>query len=421
VTVHIRPTSALLALCCLLMQAAFVQAQHEQHPDHTLLEQSAALGFAEVVQAALHNAPRALEAPVRVRQAEAWRDAGASWLAGRPLLVYNLYDDRALDHNGQKESEWGLQLPLRRPGELGAMRRQGEQYTQQSEAWQQSLLWQLSGELRLRLAGIEAAELGLHLEEEATAAAQELLDITRRLFDAGAVARLDVLQAESVLLTQQRELLDAEAALVDAEREYAVLTGLTQRPAKPHRETLSPLVDVPDDHPWLRLLQADVAVAEGNVRQNEISNKGSPQLTVGTRRERGNGLTPYTDALALSLSVPFGGKSYVSAQTSAARLQQVDVEVQLHAARRELQRLVHEAEHALFVTRESLPLAQQQALLGEERHTMARAAFAAGELTLQQVLPAMQEAVRARRELEALQLQEQRLITDYNQYLGVLP
>lgn len=418
---HIRPKSLLLSLCCLFLQAPLVQAQHEEHPDHTPLEQSADLGFAAVVQAALQNAPRALEAPVRAQQAEAWRAAGDSWLAGRPMLVYNVYNDRVLDNTGQKEYEWGLQLPLRRPGELGATRQQGEQYTQQNDAWQRSLLWQLTGEVRLRLADIEAAELGLHLEQEATAAAQELLDVTQRLFDAGAVARLDVLQAESVLLTQQRQLLNAEATLVDAEREYAVLTGLEQRPAEPHREALSPLDEVPADHPWLQLLQAEVAVAEGNVRQNEISNKGSPQLTFGTRRERGNGVTPYTDALSLSLSVPFGGKSYVSAQTSAARLQQVDIEVQLHAARRELQRLLHEAEHSLFVTREALPLAQQQAELGEERSTMARAAFAAGELTLQQVLPAVQEAVRAQRDWQALQLQEQRLITDYNQYVGILP
>lgn len=420
-TVHIRPVAPLLALCCLLLPAAFAHAQHEEHPDHTPLEQSAELDIATIVQAALQNAPRALETPVREEQAAAWRANGDSWLAGRPQLVYNMYDDRVIDDRGQKEYEWGLQLPLRRPGEFGAARQQGEKYTQQAAEWQRSLLWQLSGEVRQRLADIEAAELNLQLEQDATATAQELLDVTRRLFDAGAVARLEVLQVESLLLTQQRVLLDAEAALVDAEREYSVLTGLMRRPAEPHREQLSTLAEVPDDHPWLRLLQAEVAVAEGNVRQNEISNKGSPQLTVGTRRERGNGLTPFTDALAISFSVPFGGKSYVSSQTSAARLQQVDTEVQLHTARRELQRALHEAEHSLYVTREMLPLAQQQAELGEQRSSMARSAFAAGELTLQQVLPAVQDAARARREWQQLQLQEQRLITEYNQFVGVLP
>lgn len=415
---HIAP---LLALCCLALPAASAQEQHEEHPDHAHLAEVSDLGFAQIVQAALQNAPRALEAPVRAEQAAAWRDAGDSWLAGRPSLVYNHYDDRSIDDRGQQEFEWGVQLPLRRPGEFAAARRQGEQYTQQSTAWQQSLLWQLAGEVRARLAAIEVAELDLHIEAEATATAQELVGVTRRLFTAGAVARLEVLQAESMLLAQQRALLDAEAALVDAEREYTVLTGLTRRPAEPHREQSSPLLEIPDDHPWLRLLQAEVAVAEGNVRQNEISNKGSPQLTFGTRRERGDRFTPYTDALSLTFSVPFGGKSWVSAQTSAARMQQVDTEVQLHAARRDLQRLLHEAEHSLFVTREALPLAQQEAALGEERSAMARAAFAAGELTLQQVLPAVQEATRARRAWQSLQLQEQRLIADYNQYVGVLP
>jgi outer membrane protein TolC len=304
---------------------------------------------------------------------------------------------------------------------MRAVRQQGEQYTQQVDVWQRNLLWQLSGEVRLRLADIESAELALQLESDATAAVQELLDVTQRLFAAGAVPRLDVLQAESLLLTQQQQLLAVEAEMVDAEREYSVLTGLRQRPALPHREALSPLAEPRDDHPWLRYLQSEVAVAEGNVRQSELSNKGSPQLTLGTRRDRGDRFQPYTDALAISLSVPIGGKSHVSSRTSAARMAQVDAEVQLHAARRELQRLLHEAEHALYVTQQTLPLAQQQAELGEQRSAMARAAFSAGELTLLQVLPAVQEAARAQRAWQQLQLREQRQIIEYNQFVGVLP
>lgn len=417
------PTRSTIALLgsCLLLYASSVTAQHEDHPDHTRLEKREGLGFVELLDATVQNAPGALAAPAREEQAAAWRAAGSSWLAGRPSLVYNLYDDRVLDDGGQQEYEWGLQLPLRRPGERSATQQQGERYTQQTSAWQTSLRWQLAGELRLRLADLDAAELALQMETEAAATAQELLQVTQQLFAAGAVPRLDLLQAESQSLTQQRQVLEAEAALVDAEREYAVLTGLALRPAQPVHETLSALTEVPDAHPWLQLLQAELGVAAGNVRQNEIANKGSPQLTLGTRRERGDRFTPYTDAVAISLSVPFGGKSYVSAQTSAARVQQADVEVQLHTARRELQRLLHEAEHALYVTRQELPLAQQQAALGEQRSTMARSAFAAGELTLQQVLVAVQEAARTQREWQLLLLREQHLIAEYNQTLGVLP
>lgn len=418
---NLRPDATCLLLCSLLLPAASAWAQHEVHPDHTPIARVPTLDFAAVLQAALEQAPRSLEAPVRRDQAAAWQAAGDSWLAGRPSLVYNLYDDRPLDNRGQQEYEWGLQLPLRRLGEMDATRQQGEQYAQLTESWQLGLRWQLAGEVRQRLADLQQAEQALQLEQEASTVAQEVRDVTQRLLDAGAVAQLDLLQAEGLLLTQRKQLLDAEAALVDAEREYAVLTGLTQRPAEPHRETLSMLDEVPDAHPWLRYLQGEVAVAAGNVRQNEISNKGSPQLTLGTRRERGNAATPFTDTVAISLSVPLGGKSYVNAQTSAARLQQADAEVQLHAARRELQRAMHEAEHALYVTQQALPLARQQAELGEQRSAMARAAFAAGELSLLQVLPAVQEALAARRALLQLELQEQRQITEYNQFVGVLP
>lgn len=414
-------TAATLLLCLLSGQPLRAQAQHEDHPDHTLLEAVPDLGFAEVLQAALEHAPRALEAPVRREQADAWRAAGNSWLAGRSALVYNLYNDQPLDARGQREYEWGLQLQLRRFDEFRAARQQGEQYAQQLGTWQDSLRWQLAGEVRQRLADIEAAELGLHLEEEATRVAQEVLDVAQRLFNAGSLAQLDVLQAEGLLLEQRRQLLAAEALLVDAEREYATLTGLTQRPAAMHRETLSVYGEIPDTHPWLRFLDGEVTLADGNVRQTEIANKGSPQLTIGTRRERGDRFIPYTDAVAISLQIPIGGKAYVSSRTSSARMQQVDAEVQLHAARRELQRLLHEAEHALYVTRESLPLAQQQAELAQRRSSMARSAFAAGELTLLQVLPAVQEAARAQRQWQLLQLQEQRQITEYNQFVGVLP
>jgi cobalt-zinc-cadmium efflux system outer membrane protein len=417
----LRPTRLRLLLCSLLLPAALASGQHEVHPGHLAVETSPGLDFEAVLQATVQHAPQALATTARQEQAAAWRSAGDSWLAGRPSLVYSLYHDRPLDNVGQQEYEWGLQLPLRRLAEFELARRQGEAYTRQAAAWQQSLRWQLAGELRLSLAQLESAEQALQLEQEASRMAEELLTVTQRLFDAGAVARLDLLQAQSLQLTQRQKLLDAEAVLVDAERNYVTLTGLQQRPAAAHREVLADLEEIPDTHPWLGYLRSELGVASSNLRQSEVAAKGSPQLTVGTRRERGDAMSLYNDSVALSFSLPIGGKSHVSAQTSAARMEQADAEVQLHAARRELQRLLHEAGHALHVTRESLPLLQQQAELGEQRSSMARTAFAAGELSLLQVLPTLQEALEARRALLQLQLQEQRQITEYNQIVGVLP
>jgi cobalt-zinc-cadmium efflux system outer membrane protein len=244
---------------------------------------------------------------------------------------------------------------------------------------------------------------------------------TTRLFDAGAVSRLDVMQSQNQLLQQRQREITAEAAMHDAEIVYKMTTGLATRPQSLPTEALSALTEISSGHPVLQYLQSDVAVAAGQLRQTEISAKGSPQMTVGTRREQGNSASPVIDTITLSVQVPFGGKNIVSARTSGARLAQTDAEVAWRAAERQLQLALHEAEHELDVTRQALPLAQEQAAIDAERSVLAQRAFDAGELTLPQVLAAVQEARNSARTLTQLQHREQRLIAEYNQAVGVLP
>src|SRR5690606_21032630 len=151
------------------------------------------------------------------------------------------------------------------------------------------------------------AETVLQLEREATASATELLTVTTSLFDAGALAQLDVMQAENLLLQQRMRELQAEAALVDAEVEYTMLSGMELRPSAAHRETKTLQSGLDPEHPLLRYLRSDVNLADASIRQSELSAKGNPQLSLGSRRERGDRLTPYTDSLAISLTIPIGG------------------------------------------------------------------------------------------------------------------
>lgn len=403
-----------------------VAASQLAHPasaqsGHEPLEKSATLGFQAVLDAALRNAPETQETPVRQQQADAFAKAGSSWIAGRPSVQFNYYDDATMDNRGQVETQYGVQMPLWRLGERRDSRLLGASYQAQVPLWQDALKLDIAGRVRTVLADIHEAEVLLQVERDATATAQELVRVTRALFDAGSVARLDVMQAENLLLEQRRREYQAEATLVDAEITYEFLTGLAARPAAPHTETQSSETEVTDSHPVLRYLQSDIEVNAGAVRQIEIAARGNPQLSVGTRRERGDRFIPYTDTLNISLTIPFGGKAYVSSQTSAARRQKVDAEVLYLNTQRTLELALHDAEHELFLTRQALPLVGEQAALGTERSTLAQAAFELGEISLLQVLPAVQEARTATRELTLLQLQEQRLITEYNQLIGVLP
>jgi outer membrane protein TolC len=389
--------------------------------EHQHLVEVEGLDFAAMLEAAMQQAPQALEAPVREQQASDYAAAGKRLLAGRPSVVYNLVDDRWRDDTGLKQQEFGLQLPLWRPGERRDAQALGTHYEEQVALWSAYLRWDLAGRLRTTLMDLESAEAQLALEQEASRNAEELHRATERMFEAGSLAELDTLQTRNLLLQQQQKVLDADALMVDAERTFQVLTGLDRRPATAFSETRNAAEDVSDMHPLLQYMSSEVTLMRDHVQQTLLATKGNPQLTVGTHTERGDRLQTPNDSVMLQLSIPIGGKNFVNSQTSGARRQQVDAEVALRQNRIELQRLVHEAEHALFTIEQQLPLAEEQAALAEQRRVMAAGAFETGELTLTQVLIAVQDAIAARQTLTNMRLQQQRLVSEYNQYIGVLP
>ena len=90
-------------------------------------------------------------------------------------------------------------------------------------------------------------------------------------------------------------------------------------------------------------------------------------------------------------------------------------------ARIELDYLLHEVEHELFLTSEELVLSREQVGLSEQRREMATAAYELGETDLLQVVISLQRAQDSQLALQSLQLREQELIIEYNQTLGLLP
>jgi len=388
---------------------------------HDHLDTSASLTFQEIFASALENTPEYLEAAVREGQAGDYAAAGSRWIAGQPSLQLNYYDDSTLDNVGLKEMEYGVQLPLWRPGQRSASRNLGQQYEAQVDAWKTDLAWVVAGRLRSMLADIARAELGMQLQERAVTDAQRLVNVTQTLFDAGEVARLELMQAQSLLAEKQADLLEADAEMIDAERAYFLYTGLGLHPAATHTEAQSPREEIGSDHPRLLYLRSSVDLALANVRQSENAAKGNPTLTIGSRRERGDQYQNYISSVGIQLSIPFGGGSYVSAQTSSARRARVDAEVEYQNALRRLNQGLHEVEHDLFILNQEEPLRRTQADLSRQRFDMALTAFEAGETTLAQAVIAQQEALESERALQTLLLQREKLITEYNQLIGILP
>ncbi len=388
---------------------------------HEHLITSETLAFADIFVSALEHSPEYMETPVREDQAESYSATGNSWIAGRPSLQMNYYDDSRLDNVGLSEFEYGVQLPLWRPGQRRDTRALGEGYVSQVEQWKQLLSWLIAGRVRSVLAALAEAELGIALQNQVVADAMRLRDVTLTLFEAGEVARLELMQAETLLVESQADLLQAEAAMVDAERIYETLTGLDIRPAKAYSEVLTSREEIENSHPQLQYLRSSINLADANVQQSENSAKGNPTITIGTRRERGDRFQNSISSVGIQLSIPFGGGSFVSAQSSSARRAKVDAEVSFQNSFIQLNTALHEVEHDLFIVGEEEPLRRSQMDLSRQRYDMAMTAFGVGETTLAEVVIAQQQAQESDRTLRLLLLEKQRLITEFNQIIGVLP
>ncbi len=407
---------ATLGLLASLSHYAFAQ-----DIEHIHLSKSETLQLDEVFKQALLNAPQYREIAARNEQAQSHEDIGQSWIAGRPNVQLDYIDDRSLSNLGEKELTYGIELPLWRPGQKREMQALGQRYSQQASLWQQSFTLSIAGQLRTALADLQATEMLQALEQQATEDARTLLSAVEKLFDAGEVAQLDVMQARSLLLAQQRNELAADARRVDAERTYYVLTGLSAIPSTPLSETRIEAEEVPLDHPVLQLLQSNIDLEDANISKALNTAKGNPTLTIGSRRQKADAYADYSNALALSISVPIGGKSFVSAAGSAARRAKVDAQVQYYTAVRELNSKLHEVEHELFTLDLALPMAREQAELSRAQWEMARSAFELGETDMSRVVIALQQARASAKEYETLSLQYQRLIIESNQIIGVLP
>ena len=391
---------------------------HAQELDHAPLITTQDLNFTTLLEQTLAHAPEALETEVRTEQAQAMVDVGESWIAGRPSAQLDYIDDQMLSNLGERELTYGITLPLWRSGERNTMQARGQQYNVQVAAWQEAFTLTMAGRLRQVLADMQDADTLLATEQHATADARQLLSIAESLHSAGETARRDVLQAQTLLLAQQRNELAAEAARVDAERKYQMLTGLNIRPEKPHIETLQTTEEVSPEHPLLRLLRSDIDLAAAEINKTELEALGNPTISIGSRRQRAGN---QNDALALSVTIPFGGRAHVNASTSSARRNKVDADVRYLNTYRELNLQLHEVAHELFTLNESLPLSKEQAQLARQQWEMAKTAFVSGETDISQVVIALQQKRRSARDLEVITLRQTRLITEFNQIVGVLP
>lgn len=393
-----------------------------EHPsEHAPLQKSSSIRFVDAYNEALKLAPEDRLSQSARDQADSVSAIAERWIVGAPAWQTSVINDRLLSDRGLRELETSLAVNVWRPGERRDARDRGTAYEQRSAAMQHYLRWLVAGRVRTNLAELETADLQLAAALQAEQDALQLLETTRRKQNAGAASTQEVLQAESLWLQQGRHVLDARAAQVDAERSWQVLTGLTVRPAEPHEETRAAQEVIEQHHPLLALRHSDIMISDSNIADAERQTKGSPTISLGMRRERGDWQQPSIESVGISVSIPIASRSLVAAGSADARAARTNSELALVQDMRALTAQLHEVEHELFTLAQALPLTERQHAVNQQQWQMAQTAFEVGEADLTHVIMALQRAQDSAREHQLQLLREQHLTSEYNQIIGVLP
>lgn len=390
------------------------------HP-HEPVAEDPALDWATLIRTTLETYPRHRELAARAVEAQAWRRRGRSWLAAAPSLYFSYLSDGPRDDFGQREYQGGVELPLWRAGQRGAVRAMAASASAESAAAAAALRLEVVGLLRGSLWDIAAAVNGVAAAQGAAAVARELVRVVERRHERGDLPRADVLLARTTLLEREQAVLAAQAELLDAERGYKSLTDLERRPSA-FGETRTELDALTPAHPLIALADAEVVRASAGVALAERGAHGPVVLTLGPNREYDafGGDLP-RDSVAVALKVPIAGKAHGATQTAQAARAVAAAEAERAALVRRLDLDLHEAEHTLSVLTTSTALAAERDALAAERLSMAQTAFAAGEIELFDLLRAQETTLAARREVERLAIERQRTIAALNQALGVTP
>jgi outer membrane protein TolC len=412
----------LIPSLCLLAASAVLPAtavELEDH-DHAVLPVDAGMTLAEVVERTVEYAPAYVELEARQALADAWQNRGDSWMSGPLALTVRYQSDRWGNDLGLQEIESGIQFTLWKWGQRRSTRELGRSLQTEADAAPAALRWEIAGLIRRLVWEIERTEAELELLEESEVLAAKLAATVNRRYELGDVARREVLLARSAELDVAARVAEARVAMTDAERTYRSVTGLDRRPVTPV-ETLSTRAAIDASHPALQLATAAVEgarAARGVVRESGIT---SPTLMIGPRRERSVFGQDFEDSVGIFVTVPFGGRSHIDTQVTAAGRLVAAREAELRATSRELELGMHEAAHSLSAARHNVKLARERAELAQEGYEMGELAYSRGEIGLIELLSLQEVYLDARRQAAQFGIEVNRQTALYNHAVGVMP
>ncbi len=385
------------------------------------IEVDPTLTLSQLVDLTVEKYPDRLINTALAEEAEALGVRGDSWMAGSNALYLDYSDDQLTNNHGYQQASAKIEFTPWFWGQRSAAQNIAKQAESSAQKQTIAVKLEVAHLIREALWDIKLAEIRLEQAKYTLRISEQLLDKVRLRVELGDLARSDLLLAEGEHLQYRTIYNQAEAEMMHSRKNYASLTRTTHIPTY-FEEPLSTIAAIETNHPLLEAINAIIARKQATIEWAKTTDTiNQPKINFGTQSTRDPMGTGNTQITGVGVVIPFGHGTYDAPEIAAANLDLNRALAQREHLMRHLEKNLHEAEHALELTRMEVTIAKELKQISETHLKMTETSFAAGEINLLDLLKIQTRSLEAIRNAKEQEVKLQRNIAYYNQAVGVLP
>ena len=391
------------------------------------IQAQAAPTLREALDAAWALAASQRSLPQRSAELDARVRATNAWAAGPPTVTLAHRTDRLSGNSGLRELEAELAVPLWNTRTRSASRSQIDADRALLERQLTASKLKLAGEVRELAAQAALARTEQALATRKLAEAITLAQDVERRVRAGDVARVDSLQAQSVVQQANVSLVQAQAAISRVQSQWQALTGLATV-ADPATDSVPPnssltitLDAINPDHPALAAAASHTQAARSRLSLAEADRRDPMELSVGSTVSQSVFGASLETSLRVAVKIPLGGDIRNGSRIAAARAELDAAEAEGDAVTRQVSADWVAARADVVAARANEEALQARAKLSDEVQALFAKSYRLGESDLPTRLRAENERFEADLALGRARVETQRALSRLRQSLGVLP
>lgn len=328
------------------------------------------------------------------------------------------FNDVIGSSDGFQEWETGVEMALWLPGQKQQQRALSEHLLAELPAQKQQVLLEISANIRNLVWDVAIAKVASDHAYHAWQLAQKLEKDVNIRVQAGDLAGTDGLLAKTHTLDMHSLYMEENAILEHHVYQYELITGEQALPVHID-EVLSDKNKIDQAHPMLAIYDQRIITLHTKQSLASYEAAAHPNVSVGMKRERGEGSESFNHSLGLGISFAFDDTVYRQPAIANAARDIADVQI----ARQRLEIVLNST---LASSLQDLESKRQQLLLNEEHIettqrylVLQKRAFELGDLALATFLNSQNLAVKSMNRKQRLEIEIKRSIANINQALGI--